>query len=77
MIEKETQLMKNYCKTTFSNGEELVWRLRDADYNRFKVLLTYDQVQKLKTWESYNDVGSPDDCSGEEFATINRLLAHI
>lgn len=61
-----------YNTTVFANGQVIRWRMRDADCNRFKVCLTPAQSEYIDA-----DQFDPDDCWGEDFVTICRLISEI
>lgn len=60
----------------FDNGKILKWRLRDGNYNRFKVCLSLSDEEDLYDSGFLHEV-DPDDCDGEEFATICRLMSEF
>lgn len=68
--------MPNYEVIVFKNGEIIRWRLRDANCNGFKCCLGENTLKDLSGAFEHNSI-DPDDCDGEEFATICRLISNM
>lgn len=64
--------MPNYHTIVFASGRVLQFRMRDATCNRFKVCLEFTQEEQEGLFGF--DI---DDCNGEEFATICRIMSEL
>lgn len=70
---QDPEMATIYNTTVFRNGRVIQWRMRDGDYNRFKVLLDEDLEEVIS--ERY-EIDS-DDCGGDDFATIMRMANKV